>query len=113
MDFNEYQTGALKTADYPLMGQNLIYPALKLAGESGEVADKIGKYWRNTGATKSKDLSSEQTMSLIYEMGDSLWYLAALSSELGISLEWVAQKNLEKLHDRQKRGVIKSEGDNR
>ena len=115
MNFVEYQHEAMKTADYPFKGNNLLYPSLKLAGESGEAADKIGKWWRNNFSesplVSGKDLNEEQTHLFILELGDVLWYLAALSQELGVSLESVADQNIKKLHDRQNRGVIKSEGD--
>jgi NTP pyrophosphatase (non-canonical NTP hydrolase) len=113
MNFNEYQHAALQTADYPYKGRNLLYPALGLTGEAGETADKIKKYWRNFGITSGKQLNDEQRSELIRELGDVTWYCAALASELGISLETIAHINIEKLQDRRKRGVIKSEGDNR
>lgn len=46
MDFNEYQKKARKTAIYPNIGKNYIYPALGLGGESGEVLEKIKKLIR-------------------------------------------------------------------
>lgn len=116
MNFNEYQTAALETATYPKRGNNLIYPAMGLAGEAGETTDKVKKYWRNLGVSEilsADDLKPEQVTELIKEIGDVLWYAAALSSELGFPLEIVAERNIEKLQDRVKRGVIKSEGDNR
>jgi len=113
MNFNEYQYEATKTGDYPEMGGNLIYPALGLAGEAGETVDKIKKFWRNLGIKSGKELNDEQINSLMLEIGDVLWYCAALAQELGITLDAVANANIIKLHDRQKRGVIKSEGDSR
>jgi len=113
MDFNEYQRAAIEHAVYPNKGQNLIYPALGLAGESGETVDKIKKYWRNHGATKLTDLTHEQRKALLAEIGDVLWYVSALSFELGCPLEIVAMDNIAKLNDRVARNVIKGEGDNR
>jgi len=113
MNFNEYQHAALQTADYPEKGRNLIYPALGLAGEAGEVVDKIKKYWRNDGITAGEQLTDEQRHELVRELGDLEWYCAAISSELGVPLELVAEVNIKKLQDRRARGVIKSEGDNR
>ena len=113
MNFNEYQHAALQTADYPEKGNNLLYVGMGLAGESGECVDKLKKYWRNFGITKGSQLNDEQRHLLALEVGDSLWYCAALASELGLSLDCIADLNIKKLHDRQKRGVIKSEGDQR
>jgi len=113
MEFNHYQDYALSTRSYPDVGNNTIYPALKLAGEAGEVADKIGKWWRNHEITKGSEYSPEQIEALVLELGDVLWYIAALSDEIGINLDYIAIKNLAKLKDRKDRGVIKSEGDNR
>ena len=113
MEINEYQDLALKTASYPSVERNTIYPALKLAGESGEVADKIGKWWRNNNITEGDQLDKDQKLALTLELGDVLWYIAALAGELNISLEEVADRNIDKLQDRKKRNVIKGEGDNR
>lgn len=113
MNFNEYQHAALETADYPEKGRNFIYPAMGLAGESGEALDKCKKYWRNFGATSGDQLNDEQRHLLALEIGDVIWYAAALSQEIGLSLESVADLNIKKLQDRKDRGVIKSEGDQR
>ena len=51
--------------------------------------------------------------ALILELGDVLWYIAALADELGIPLEEIAIQNIEKLRGRHARGTIKGEGDNR
>lgn len=114
--FDEYQAAALATAGYPLKGKNLLYPSLKLAGEAGEAADKVGKLWRNIGkegVISAEDLTPEKKEALILELGDVQWYIAALAMELGISLEEIALKNIEKLAGRRERGTIKGEGDNR
>lgn len=109
MEFNQYQEEARKTAIYPDMGNNFVYPTLGLAGEAGEVADKIKKVIRDGGGRISDDKRSE----LVKELGDVLWYLAALSGELGLKLDDVAAKNIEKLRSRQERGKIHGTGDNR
>jgi NTP pyrophosphatase (non-canonical NTP hydrolase) len=113
LSFDEYLFKALKTASYPDLGKNLIYPALSLCGEAGEVAEKIKKLWRNKGITSGENLSPEEKAALELELGDILWYIAAMCFELGLSLEYIAMRNLIKLEDRKERGVIKSEGDNR
>ena len=107
MHFEEYQAKSRTTAKYPEIGANFIYPALGLCGESGEVADKIKKIFRDQGG-----VVSEETRQLIAkELGDVLWYVAQLSTEFGFSLEEVAQGNLEKLQSRMKRDLISGNGD--
>ena len=113
MDFNEYQKSARVTATYPFLGTNMAYPALGLVGEAGEAADKVKKIWRNQGVVDATLYTPEQRLELAKELGDVLWYIAALASEMGYELELIAQMNIAKLLDRQARGVIKSEGDNR
>lgn len=113
LTLNDYQLLATETADYPDIGTNTIYPALKLAGEAGEVADKIGKLWRNHGWIQGSEYTTEVKFEIIKELGDVLWYIAALGNELGVDLEFIGQENLKKLKDRKERGVIKGEGDNR
>lgn len=109
MQLNEYQEGARKTAVYP-DEYNIIYPALGLAGEAGEAVEKVKKAVRRGGKQYEAELDRA---GLIKEIGDVLWYVANLASDIGVSLETVAQINLEKLMDRAKRDVIKGEGDNR
>lgn len=111
--FDLYQQRAALTAVYPYAGApdaaGVLYPALGLAGEAGEVAEKIKKLWRN----KDLKLDAEDVAAVEAEIGDVLWYCAALATELGSNLGRIAAGNLKKLSDRQERGVIKSEGDNR
>lgn len=113
MNFNEYQDEAWALAQYPQSGANIIYPALGLAGEAGEAVDKIKKIWRNQGVSSGKLYSFIQALELAKELGDVLWYIGAIGKELGYSLEDIATLNLNKLHDRTNRNVIKGEGDNR
>ena len=113
MTMNEYQEKAESTAVYPSRSENLCYPAMKLAGEAGEYCDKVGKRWRNTGSMSSQGMELREKEEFVKELGDVLWYISASAAELGFTLEQVAQLNLQKLADRHKRGVIKSEGDNR
>lgn len=47
------------------------------------------------------------------ELGDVLWYVSLLAAELGISLEEVGERNLEKLAQRQHSGTLNGSGDNR
>ncbi|MHB1426717.1 MAG: nucleoside triphosphate pyrophosphohydrolase family protein [Gemmataceae bacterium] len=79
-----------------------------MAGETGEVADKIKKVIRRNG-----EFTTEVKTEIAKELGDVLWYVAILSQALGFDLETVARMNLTKLEDRKERGVVKGEGDNR
>ncbi len=108
MTFDEYQVEANKTAQYPKESA-LYYCGLGLAGEAGEVAEKLKKVIANDGGV----LTEEKKDNLKKEIGDVLWYTAQLATELGISFEAIAQGNLDKLSDRLGRGVILSDGDNR
>jgi NTP pyrophosphatase (non-canonical NTP hydrolase) len=108
MTFKEYQEQAVKTAIYGA-GNTILYPALGLGNEAGEVLGKIKKVLRDNEGKFTTDLS----IAIGAEIGDVLWYMAALCRDLGISLEDVANNNLEKLRDRQARNVIQGSGDNR
>ena len=107
--FDLYQGQAEETAVYPNKGDNLYYPALGLAGEAGEVCEKIKKIYRD----KKGILSTEDKEELEKELGDVLWYVATLASEIGAFLSEIAEGNLDKLQSRMKRDVIKGSGDNR
>ncbi len=111
--FTEYSDAVWQFASYPDRGNNLIYPALGLSGESGEVAEKIKKLWRNQGQTGAGGLTLDKKEDLVKELGDVLWYVNAMCRELGVPMDEVASKNAAKLSDRAQRGVIKSEGDHR
>lgn len=104
MNALEYQVEAMKTAVY----RNKLYPFLGLAEEAGEVCGKAAKSLRKRG-----ELDPEVYESVIAELGDVLWMVAACCTEVGVSMELVMVDNLRKLKDRQKRNVIEGEGDNR
>ena len=106
MNFNEYQKHARSTAIYP-KEYKVIYPALGLCGEAGEVADKIKKTIRG-------DRPLEEVIGNIAdELGDVLWYLAILADDLGITLDQIAHWNVAKLNRRWRKNKIKGDGDNR
>jgi len=109
MNFLDYQKKSRQTALYPDRGQNFIYPTLGLAGEAGEVAEKIKKVIRDKGG-KIDDITRQE---LAKELGDVLWYLANLASELELDLSNIAQQNLDKLFSRKDRNKLHGEGDNR
>ena len=123
----------------------ILYCALKLTGEAGEVSEKLGKLIRDSGVYKQDnvvslepgqhidakwgeiklseaqlmkvtprfDLTEEQKLALMKELGDVLWYVTAMSQQLGFSLERVMDMNIEKLTSRRERGVLKGSGDDR
>lgn len=107
--FNIYQDEAWETAIYPHKGSNIYYPALGLAGEVGEVCNRVKKVMRDHNG----QLDGETLKVLEKELGDALWYFAALAQELGLKLSTIAHKNLIKLQDRQERGVLQGNGDDR
>lgn len=109
MNFEEYQEKSRKTALYPNVGENFVYPTLGLAGEAGEVAEKIKKVIRD----KNGVIDDETRENIKKELGDVLWYVSQISSELGLSLGEVADFNIKKLYDRMERGKISGSGDNR
>jgi len=105
MNLNEYQIAARVTALY----KNPLYPYLGLAGETGEVCEKMKKIVRD----KSGEISKEDVIALKKELGDVLWYLSNIGSDLGISLDDIAQTNIDKIKDRRERGQLHGSGDNR
>ncbi len=109
MDFKTYQKDSRQTAKYVDAGTNFIYPTLGLASEAGEVAGKIKKVMRDDNMV----LSDEKRGQIKDELGDVLWYVAQLATELNLDLEEIAQNNLTKLLSRQERGVLGGSGDNR
>ena len=116
MDMDKYQTESLKTAVYP-SSQGQVYTALGLANEAGEVAGVVKKIIRddanlNMSITRHEVARMNQE-KIKAELGDVLWYLAAVAKEYNLKMSDVAQYNLDKLKDRAERGVIKGSGDNR
>ena len=109
MNFTDYQTKSRKTAKYPAIGHPVIYPTLGLTNEAGEVAGKIKKIFRD----KEGVIAEADREALKGELGDVLWYLAQVCTELDLSLDEVAEHNIEKLYSRLERGKIGGEGDNR
>ncbi len=104
MKFNKYQQEAWETALES--AKNLEYLILKLNGESGEVAELLGKAirddnWKNFNENIAK------------ELGDVLWYTSSIAMYLGYDLDYIAELNITKLQDRKARGKISGSGDNR
>ena len=109
MTFEEYQHLSRKTALYPNVGENFVYPTLGLAGEAGEVAEKVKKILRD----ENGKVSDEKKEEIKKELGDVLWYIAQIATEMNLSLDDIASGNIKKLYDRLERDQIKGDGDNR
>lgn len=109
MTFDEYQKQSTSTVNYSDFIPPWVYLALGLAGESGEVVEKIKKLVRNNGG----EITDADKQEIKKELGDVLWYMSQLCEQLDLSFDDVAQANIAKLQDRKARGVIKSAGDNR
>lgn len=122
ISFNDYQQRAISTAIYPVLltegegwenvGQEslgFVYPTLGLCGEAGEVAEKVKKIVRDSEGR----VTEESRAAIAKELGDVLWYVAALCKEFGLNMGDVAQANLDKLAARKERGTLGGSGDNR
>tara|TARA_B100000886_G_scaffold130557_1_gene88013 strand:- start:2318 stop:2647 length:330 start_codon:yes stop_codon:yes gene_type:complete len=109
MDFKTYQKKARETAQYPNLGSNYIYPTLGLVGESGEVAEKVKKVIRD----KEGLFDNESKKNIKKELGDVLWYISNLCTELDFNMDDIALQNLEKLKLRAAKGKISGSGDDR
>ena len=118
--FDRYQEFTDSVAIYPGAGNGSVdamtYVALKMNGEAGEFAEKLGKRIRkgkSITAINRSEMADEFKLELVKELGDVLWYVSQAASELGYSLSDVARINVEKLSSRKERGVLDGKGDNR
>ena len=110
MNFDEYQKQAQQTVIThidPLMDKTIW--VLGISGESSEIAEK----WKKIVAYENGEITEEKKAELAKEMGDVLWYLAAFAQTLGLSLQDIAEANIEKVLSRKQRGVTRGRGDNR
>lgn len=136
MDFKEYQAKAVSTAIYQGRGNNLAYPVLGLMGEVGELIEKVEPAlafydpmtrrllklsWKASRIAEvvkrvfrgDREVNDDFRELVKKELGDVLWYIAAICSELGLDMDEVARLNTEKLASRKKRGKLHGQGDNR
>lgn len=110
MTLNEYQAQAHETSHNTTIGGNtLLYPVLGLAGEVGEVLNKVKKVYRDNGGA----LGNTRRTEMAAELGDILWYVAEIATQLNFDLDDIAVGNLTKLADRARRGAIGGSGDER
>lgn len=107
--YGKYQEQSRKTYSDIKTDDPIVYPTLGLINEAGEFAGKIKKIFRD----KNGQFSEEDLKALKAELGDVLWYFTQICTNLGFTLEEVAEQNLDKLFSRLERGVIQGEGDNR
>jgi NTP pyrophosphatase (non-canonical NTP hydrolase) len=105
---NEYQEFVVSTKRYDRQ-YAVIYPALGLASEAGEVAGKVKKVLRDAAGT----LDLEQANKIIDELGDVIWYVTCIVDDLGFTLEEVFERNQAKLLGRVERNTIQGSGDER
>ncbi|MDD5146676.1 MAG: nucleoside triphosphate pyrophosphohydrolase family protein [Candidatus Pacebacteria bacterium] len=108
MTFEEYQNKAKETAIHAEQ-YKVMFPVMGLAGEAGEVANKASKIYRDDNGIVTEAKKEDLTK----ELGDVLWYLSQIATDLGIPLEEVARNNLEKLESRKQRNQLIGSGDNR
>lgn len=106
--FNKYQEDAMRTKVYD-KSISLMYPALGLNGEAGEVAEKVKKIYRDD----SGNISHNKREEISDELGDILWYVAAMCEDIGVTMDYVAKRNLDKLASRMLRNKIHGSGDKR
>lgn len=108
MTLDEYQNHALETAIYPKQ-YKVIYPALGITGEAGECSDKVKKVIRDNNG----EFTGDRKQEIAKEIGDVLWYCAALAHDIGYTLNEVGEMNVAKLSSRKERNKINGNGDNR
>lgn len=108
--FNEYTEFVKSMKVYPEK-YAVIYPALGLGGEAGEIQEKVKKRLRGDNSDEQSNAQFRQ--ELLKELGDPLWYITSLADDLGFTLQDVVDANVHKLTSRKERGVLKGSGDNR
>src|SRR3990167_6421771 len=109
MKFDDYQKKAKVTALYPKIQKTFVYPVIGLAGEAGELLNKVKKIFRDDRGK----ITSTKKEEIAGELGDVLWYVAQIATEFHLSLKDVAQANIAKLKKRQKAGSLHASGDAR
>ncbi|HUQ38871.1 MAG TPA: nucleoside triphosphate pyrophosphohydrolase family protein [Acidimicrobiales bacterium] len=107
--FSDYQRQAARTGGAVAVDHPIVYPTLGLVNEAGEVAGKVKKIFRDRGGI----VTDADREALTLELGDVLWYLAEMCTQLDIDLGDVAESNLEKLRGRIERGTMAGDGDER
>jgi NTP pyrophosphatase (non-canonical NTP hydrolase) len=106
MNFDEYQEQAMTTRTPTA---NSAYALLGLSGEVGEVHSLFAKQIRD----EHLDDDDEFLLQMKKELGDVLWFIAAIAKDFDINLSDIAKTNIEKLKKRKESGTIQGSGDNR
>lgn len=106
--FEDYDKIAMENEVWP-KEHHLIFPALGITGEAGEVAEKVKKILRDKGGK----IDDTDELEIVKELGDVLWYLTAMAHDLGYTLQEVAEENIQKIRSRRERDKIHGNGDNR
>ncbi|MBQ3441184.1 nucleoside triphosphate pyrophosphohydrolase family protein [Candidatus Saccharibacteria bacterium] len=112
MKFDEYQEQAKRSDTFEpcsLSEVGFTEKVMGLAGEAGEVVDKFKKILRD----KNGEISDQDKENIVKELGDVLWYVASIARYMEVPLSEVAEKNIEKLEGRLKRGTVHGAGDER
>ena|SRR5690554_5200053 len=107
--YGSYQEQSRRTYSDIETNDPIVYPTLGLVNEAGEVAGKIKKIFRD----RDGEITDDDREALKGELGDVLWYLTQICTNLGLTLEEVAEANLDKLFSRLERGQIQGDGDHR
>ena len=107
-----------RASDFIFYKGSLLYPTLGLTGEAGEVAEKVKKLYRDDEINfmredMTEELTADQANDLALELGDVLFYIAAIAGDIGYSLEEIADMNIDKLAQRQARNTLSGSGDHR
>lgn len=110
LSLKDYQEWTKTTAIYPDAGkkntQELMYCAIGLSSETGELANFVKKIYRDGDSPELRDLVQK-------ELGDIIWYAARMADALGVELQDMIELNHAKIVSRQQRGVLAGSGDNR
>jgi NTP pyrophosphatase (non-canonical NTP hydrolase) len=87
--------------------KRVIYPALGLAGEAGEVVDRLKKLYRGCNQDTPLYAAAFGDEETLFELGDVLYYLTALAHDLGFTMADVVDANQTKLNERHKTSYYK------
>ena len=87
----------------------IIYPALGLNGEAGEVADKVKKVLRDNNGIFEEKIKQD----ILKELADTLWYIWATADDMGYTLSDVFETGIKKVKERQETNTVHGSGDDR
>ncbi len=107
--FDWYQVQSFATWGVIETNHPIVYPTLGLTNEAGELSGKVKKIFRD----RDGQITEADREALKGELGDILWYLTQICTQLDLSLAEVAQANIAKLSSRRERGKIGGDGDDR